>query len=384
MSQRVKAKKIRTIATVCAVLLAVPFSLHGLTGFSIWFSPFLMLNSGFVLKSFIILNILSLFVIIVSFFNKRWYCRFLCPVGWGCDLMSRLGAGRGLKSFKIPEIGKYLSVASLTAALIGVPIFIFLDPLAIFNSFFTGLFVSSAFAGFLTLSFLPVLLILNFLLPDIWCSKICPLGGFQNSIYELRNLLKKVNKQQITDNGRRYFLASGLGLLAAFTIPKVFKPSFVTFLRPPGSIASLKFNTLCIRCGNCIKVCPTDILTHHMVAGNILAWMTPEVCFDMGYCLETCNLCSRVCPTGSITLFDSDAKKNLFMGLAGISMEKCLLSLSIECDKCVESCKYDAIIIEYDNISGKERPVIDKIKCVGCGACKIICPEEIITIEPLS
>lgn len=59
-------------------------------------------------------------------------------------------------------------------------------------------------------------------------------------------------------------------------------------------------------------------------------------------------------------------KKTDFMGgcLAEIRKEDC-----VECDKCRELCRFDAISEEY---------VVDAISCEGCGVCVDLCPEQAI------
>lgn len=109
--------------------------------------------------------------------------------------------------------------------------------------------------------------------------------------------------------------------------------------------------------------------------------MTLEVSFKSGYCLETCNLCSRVCSTGAIALFSVSAKSQLFIGTAEVLLGNCLLFNNIECVKCKESCKYGAIeFIAEENILNMI-PIVHKNKCVGCGACEVICPAYCIKIK---
>jgi formate hydrogenlyase subunit 6/NADH:ubiquinone oxidoreductase subunit I len=110
--------------------------------------------------------------------------------------------------------------------------------------------------------------------------------------------------------------------------------------------------------------------------------MTPEISFKEGYCLETCNLCSRVCPTGAITLFSVKAKSQLFIGTAKIHLDNCLLLNNKECVRCKESCKYEAIKFVAEENIFKVVPVADITKCVGCGACSVICPVSCIEIYP--
>ena len=183
--------------------------------------------------------------------------------------------------------------------------------------------------------------------------------------------------------GRRLFLASGMGILSGIILPEWVKAVPVKWLRPPGSVPSGLFNLLCTRCGSCIKACPSHILIHHKDKGDISAWMTPEISFEnQGYCPANCNLCSRVCPSGAITLFTTEAKPQLSIGLAEIRHpEVCLLARHTECDRCKAACLYHAIEISPSPVTGLLRPVVDEKRCTGCGACAAICPPVIIHIK---
>ena len=46
---------------------------------------------------------------------------------------------------------------------------------------------------------------------------------------------------------------------------------------------------------------------------------------------------------------------------------------------CVRSCKFDAIHMGPDGY-----PVVDEVKCVGCGACEKACPKSILTVRTLT
>jgi ferredoxin-type protein NapF len=383
-----RLSNLRTLSTILAFLLVIPVSWKSLTGVFTWLSPYVMLNSVFALKSIVWLNIISLPVVLFIMFRRRWFCHHLCPVGWSCDKVSGISKRKNLTYNSLPDIGKWMAVLSISAAIVGFPLFIFFDPLAIFSGFFT--IFSGEFTPVIILIFsaFPLLLIIHLFLPGIWCAKLCPLGGLQlvisDIMFHLKRIFKKKESGPVTlDSGRRYFLMSGIGLITGLTIPRLLKPSPEEVIRPPASVDTLLFNSLCTRCGNCNKVCPTGIIIPHTDYSDILSWMTPEVSFKTGYCLETCNLCSKVCPSGAITLFSAEAKKQIFMGTAEVQLENCLLVNNKECIKCKESCKYEAIEFVADNNVLNMMPLVDIKKCVGCGACAVVCPEECITIKPV-
>jgi len=174
---------------------------------------------------------------------------------------------------------------------------------------------------------------------------------------------------------------SGVGLVAGLSLRRTIRPSETKTIHPPGATEPALYNVLCSRCGNCIKACPTKILLPDSDFSNPLSWMTPAVSFKSGYCLETCNLCGKVCPTGAITLFSTEAKRSLFMGTAHIRTADCYLSNNRECIKCREACKYNAVAFLQESNIFNMLPAIDPQKCVGCGACEVVCPAGCINIS---
>ncbi|MCM8772824.1 MAG: 4Fe-4S dicluster domain-containing protein [Candidatus Omnitrophica bacterium] len=138
------------------------------------------------------------------------------------------------------------------------------------------------------------------------------------------------------------------------------------FIRPPGAIEEDFFIYMCIRCGKCVKICPTKCLKPVPINKGILEWGTPYIIPREKGCI-LCLECGKVCPTGAI----ENVKFNEFkMGNAEIDPKKCLVWLENKvCFVCMEVCPVGAV---YKNINGK--PVVDKKICVGCGQCEQNCP----------
>ncbi len=71
-------------------------------------------------------------------------------------------------------------------------------------------------------------------------------------------------------------------------------------LRPPGAVDESDFLSRCIRCGECMKVCPNNSLHPTLTEAGLEGLWTPTLVPRIGYCEPSCVLCSEVCPTGAI------------------------------------------------------------------------------------
>ncbi|NMA82463.1 MAG: 4Fe-4S binding protein [Epulopiscium sp.] len=67
-----------------------------------------------------------------------------------------------------------------------------------------------------------------------------------------------------------------------------------------------------------------------------------------------------------------EPKETDYYGLpkAEINLERC-----IECDQCIQNCRFDAI-------SADKKYKVNPFACEGCGVCKAVCPVEAITLKP--
>lgn len=200
--------------------------------------------------------------------------------------------------------------------------------------------------------------------------------------------------------GRRGFLSLAAGSAAAITggataaiatrtfgakleDPTAFRP-----VRPPGSVPEQQFLEMCIRCGECFKACPNNVLQLEGFEQGLEGLWTPMVKADWAGCESSCNACGQVCPTGAIRALPLEEKKVARMGLAIVNEATCLPLANREaCQLCVDECNaagYEAI--EFINVhtelddngvpidgSSFVAPVVLADKCVGCGLCQTRC-----------
>jgi polyferredoxin len=164
-------------------------------------------------------------------------------------------------------------------------------------------------------------------------------------------------------------------------------------LRPPGSLDEAEFLSRCIRCGECMKVCPNNSLHPTLDEAGLQGLWTPTLVPRIGYCEPSCVLCSDVCPTGAIWQISprekgwvvaAGAGQPVRLGTAFYDRGRCLpWAEATECIVCEEWCPVSpkAIYVEEADVtdsSGQikklKQPRVDPSRCVGCGACEYACP----------
>jgi polyferredoxin len=163
-------------------------------------------------------------------------------------------------------------------------------------------------------------------------------------------------------------------------------------IRPPGALDEFNFLERCIRCGECMKVCPNHALHPSFTEAGPEGLWTPVLVARIGYCEPGCVLCGQVCPTGAIWEFTLKEKgwtggansSPIRLGTAFYDRGRCLpWAMATECIVCEEWCPTSpkAIYLRPADVADREgqlrrvrQPYVEPALCVGCGACEHTCP----------
>lgn len=170
-------------------------------------------------------------------------------------------------------------------------------------------------------------------------------------------------------------------------------------IRPPGAVAEREFLERCIRCSECMKVCPNNALHPAFFEAGPEGLWTPILIPRIGYCEHSCVLCGQVCPTGAIQKIEERHKLGIgtppiSIGTAMFDRGRCLpWAMATPCTVCEEFCPTSPKAIWLEEVSvpkrgrvseaGAElthemitvrRPHVDPSLCIGCGACEKVCP----------
>jgi len=155
------------------------------------------------------------------------------------------------------------------------------------------------------------------------------------------------------------------------------------------ALAEPDFLDRCLKCGECMKACPTGVLRPALAEAGVSGLWTPVMDMERGYCEYNCVLCAQVCPSGAIERLTIAEKTGLETGqpvktgTAFVDRSRCLpWSFGRNCVVCEEVCPVSPKAIYTDTIrmeiDGKvvelHRPWVDPDRCTGCGLCQHECP----------
>lgn len=187
-------------------------------------------------------------------------------------------------------------------------------------------------------------------------------------------------------------------------------------LRPPGAIGEKDFLSACIKCGQCVQVCPVEAIK--LADGDEGYGLgAPYIDARAQACDFSCDAvqCVLACPTGALS-HDIAKKEEVAMGVARLARPDACLAMNGKglrglargdlftglhrytdidrwnpvrvadhpydlelCDLCVRECPIEGAIslqpMSADPDDKRRMPVVADA-CVGCGACEMMCPAE--------
>ena len=222
------------------------------------------------------------------------------------------------------------------------------------------------------------------------CVAACPKGAIRFGLAG-----RKSDERSAPDVGRRQVIA-GAALGAAIvpmmrtgTLSSPIGRPDPACIRPPGAVDEEEFLARCVRCGQCMKICPNNALHPALDEAGLEGLWTPVLVPRVGYCEPTCTLCTQVCPTAALRRVREDQKTGrngeamVRVGTAFFDQGRCLpWAMGVPCTVCEEFCPTSpkAIWTRETEVQIEGRPVLVKVpfvdphRCNGCGACEFMCP----------
>jgi ferredoxin len=242
----------------------------------------------------------------------RFFCRFLCPLGALFGLLSRYAPWRigktGGKCGDCRICEEYCEGACRPS----------------------GVFIGSE-----------CVMCLN-------CLDRCPAGRIT-----FAGKPSAAGEQGLPDLSRRGLLAAGGGLLLAsmWGVGALAganrNPGLI---RPPGALDEERFLARCIRCGQCMRICPGNIIQPALLEAGVQGLWTPAVNYRIGVsgCQPNCIACGQVCPTAAIRPLSLGEKLGagefaaqgpIRLGTAFVDRSRCLpWTMDRPCLVCHELC----------------------------------------------
>jgi len=260
-----------------------------------------------------LLLVIFLTAILLNLVIPRFYCRFICPLGALFAIISR---------FAIWRIGKKQSECS------------------------------------------------NCKLCDKSCEGACePSGSIRISecvlcfncrddckddllAYQTRpSLGGEITNPDVSRRGFVLSLASGIFAVPSIKLSNRLGSNWQhTVIRPPGALPEEEFLKRCIKCGQCMRVCPTNVIQPGGIEGGLENLWTPILNNRIGSsgCQLNCVACGQMCPTSAIrpiTLAEKHGtgefaeRGPIKMGTAFFDRNRCLpWAMDKPCIVCEENC----------------------------------------------
>jgi len=260
-----------------------------------------------------VIGVVFIAAMTLNFLRPRFYCRYICPLGALFGILSR---------FAIFRIGKNKPECS--------------------NCDFCEKNCEGACSPTSRIRVNECVLCMN-------CVKDC-----RHEMMSYRKYPSEAGERVSPDMTRRGIV---LTLASGALLPPMFRLSGTTSLnrhaslvRPPGSIIEHEFLKRCIKCGQCMRICPTNVIHPAGFEAGFEALWTPSLNFRIGTsgCQHNCIACGNICPTAAIRPITLDERLGtgsyenqgpIRIGMAFVDHGRCLpWAMDLPCIVCQENC----------------------------------------------
>lgn len=181
------------------------------------------------------------------------------------------------------------------------------------------------------------------------------------------------------DLNRRGLVLSAVTAITAIPFVRLAAKNTVNYspslIRPPGSLDEQRFLERCLKCGQCMRVCPTNVIQPAGLEHGFEALWTPTLNNRIGTsgCQLNCTECGNICPTAAIRPISIDEKIGrgkfeekgpIKMGTAFVDRSRCLVwAFDKPCLVCQENCpvspKAITTVEEYRTVNKNTLTITD-------------------------
>ena len=171
-------------------------------------------------------------------------------------------------------------------------------------------------------------------------------------VYQTRpSLAGEITNPDVSRRGFVLSLASGIFAVPAVRLSNKLGSNWQhTIIRPPGALPEEEFLKRCIKCGQCMRACPTNVIQPGGIQAGLENLWTPVLNNRIGSsgCQLNCVACGQMCPTSAIRPITLAEKHGLGefadvgpikIGTAFLDRNRCLpWAMDKPCIVCEENC----------------------------------------------
>ncbi len=337
----------RVIYALERLLIKVPFLSEAVFKFDAWLRPAILSSAAPSIQYAFLVGFFFVAIVLLNLVAERFWCRYLCPLGGLLGLPSKVALFQRRTNATCSECG--LCTRDCPTDTINPQKSYQSDPSE-------------------------CTLCMN-------CKQSC-----QKDSFSFSPKWESAARQPYDPDRRMFFASLGISIVsvALLSLDWVKRKARSFLLRPPGVYDETDFLSKCIRCGICIKECPTQALQPDFTQSGLEGVWTPILIPRNGFCDFGCNACGQNCPVQAIPPLSLQEKRQTQIGHAYIDHNRCLAwSDHTNCIVCEEMCPIPQKAITLDKSQftlpdGSQvellLPVVDRNRCIGCGTCENKCP----------